>query len=367
MHTTMGPGAGLTSAVSPAGGHATSVPLDLPSPRAPIPVPVAVVHDDSGRAGAAGLGWDVPLSYVRRSTDSWHRKPSIVAGGDDAAPEQVTLVLGGVASLMVRTGDHYVPFAADSYQELRETASGWTLRTLDNLEYAFAPGFDVGMWMLVSIRDLAGRDEVILRYASAGMNPLIEGCAYEPRLASVAYTFLDPALGKVPLYEIELDYQPWWRPSYRHAAGDQQACRSQPGAQGFEVALPFEHVQDHSLSFERTRTISAIRVMARDNLSPDAPARPIRQYQLSYEPDPATDQPRLRAVTTTGEAGTPEGDPNMPCSSLATVMATLRRSIRRTRSTIPTMRRARHSPSCASVRASRSRASSSRGPTSIPA
>src|SRR4051794_36599451 len=72
-HTSVGPGAGLGAPMSPTGAYATSVPLDLPPARGGVPVPLSVVYTGSARAGAAGAGWDVPLSYVRRSTTSWRR------------------------------------------------------------------------------------------------------------------------------------------------------------------------------------------------------------------------------------------------------------------------------------------------------
>src|SRR6476646_6526568 len=55
---------GFSGKVNAAGGYASTVPLDLPTPRGGITVPVEVSfggHD----VGAAGVGWDVPLSFVR--------------------------------------------------------------------------------------------------------------------------------------------------------------------------------------------------------------------------------------------------------------------------------------------------------------
>lgn len=141
MHTTQGGGAGLTASVTANGGYATAVPLDLPSPRGPVPVPVSIVHTGSPRAGAAGLGWDVPISYVRRSTTAWQRKPA--ADDTVGAGERIVVALGGAPSLMVPRGDHYVPFAASDYQELRFEDNVWRLTTLANLEYTFAPAASI--------------------------------------------------------------------------------------------------------------------------------------------------------------------------------------------------------------------------------
>jgi hypothetical protein len=65
---------GFQGAVNSVGGYAASVPLDLPAARGGLPVPVQVLYRGN-RVGAAGLGWDVPLSYVFRSATIAHRRP----------------------------------------------------------------------------------------------------------------------------------------------------------------------------------------------------------------------------------------------------------------------------------------------------
>ena len=54
------------------GGHADQ---QSPDPRGSLPVPVSLVYTGSARAGAAGAGWDVPLTYVRRQVSTWRRRP----------------------------------------------------------------------------------------------------------------------------------------------------------------------------------------------------------------------------------------------------------------------------------------------------
>src|ERR1043165_9294089 len=53
--------------VSPAGVYQTSVPLDLPAARGGLPLPIQVTYTGRG-VGAAGQGWDVPISYIWRDT-----------------------------------------------------------------------------------------------------------------------------------------------------------------------------------------------------------------------------------------------------------------------------------------------------------
>jgi hypothetical protein len=98
-HTTSGSGAGLDGAVSPTGGFAAQVPLEIPSPRGDLPVPLSVVYTGSARAGAAGQGWDIPISYVRRSTSIWRRKPWAylpqTSIEEPRGAKRVTVALGG--------------------------------------------------------------------------------------------------------------------------------------------------------------------------------------------------------------------------------------------------------------------------------
>src|ERR1041384_3889062 len=65
---------GFASQVNSTGGFSATVPLDLPPAKRGLPVPVSVVY--GGRAvGAAGMGWDLPLSYIIRDTTYAHRLP----------------------------------------------------------------------------------------------------------------------------------------------------------------------------------------------------------------------------------------------------------------------------------------------------
>src|SRR5690349_15896159 len=65
---------GFRGAVNSQGGYGASVPLDLPAARSGLLVPVQVVYGGN-QVGAAGLGWDVPLSYVFRGATIAHRRP----------------------------------------------------------------------------------------------------------------------------------------------------------------------------------------------------------------------------------------------------------------------------------------------------
>ena len=63
---------GFAGAVNSSGGYGASVALDLPPVRGGLPLPLSVVYGEH-RFGAAGLGWDVPLSFIRRDVTIAHR------------------------------------------------------------------------------------------------------------------------------------------------------------------------------------------------------------------------------------------------------------------------------------------------------
>src|SRR4051794_30037957 len=68
VHNATGVGAGG------GGDFATSVPLDLPSVRGGLPLPLQVVRGGN-RVGAAGLGFEVPFSSIRREHTVAYRRP----------------------------------------------------------------------------------------------------------------------------------------------------------------------------------------------------------------------------------------------------------------------------------------------------
>jgi len=100
---------GFSGSVNSSGGYGASVALDLPASRGGLPIPVEIVYRERG-VGAAGLGWDVPLSYIYRDRTIAHRRPMPMANGAWQAREAITLVLGG------------------RQMDLVQTASGWAAR-----------------------------------------------------------------------------------------------------------------------------------------------------------------------------------------------------------------------------------------------
>src|SRR5579859_7778119 len=109
LQPSAGPSGGGFAGVNASGAYGTSVPLDLPDAHGGLPVPVQISYSESG-VGAAGRGWDVPLSYIRQDSTLVYRRP---VGTANVAPQprtQVTLVLAGRRMTLV------------------QTASGWSAR-----------------------------------------------------------------------------------------------------------------------------------------------------------------------------------------------------------------------------------------------
>src|SRR6266436_2656924 len=80
--------------VNQTGTYAATVPLDLPAARGGLPVPLQIVYGAHG-AGAAGLGWDIPLSYIQRDRTFAHRRPLSAPGTLPVPRERTYLSLLG--------------------------------------------------------------------------------------------------------------------------------------------------------------------------------------------------------------------------------------------------------------------------------
>src|SRR5262249_24895506 len=95
------------SLVNATGGYSTSIPLALPAERAGLPVPFQISYGTHG-VGAAGLGWDIPFSYIRRDRTFAHRRPFYVGYNLPRPRERVFLSLLGAGGDLVRQGDTWV-------------------------------------------------------------------------------------------------------------------------------------------------------------------------------------------------------------------------------------------------------------------
>src|SRR5262245_30552087 len=117
---------GFAGDVNASGGYGAQVPLDLPAARGGLPVPVQITYGERG-VGAAGLGWDVPLSYIRRDRTFAHRRPMGTSSSGPEARERVTVVLGGRSLELVNTASGWVARRDAPDIKVREQDSTWTM------------------------------------------------------------------------------------------------------------------------------------------------------------------------------------------------------------------------------------------------
>jgi len=158
-----------------------------------------VVYTGLTRAGAAGAGWDIPLSYVAWQKPQRNR-PSGESGLGET-PRRLIMSLGGSQQRMVRIdpiGFRFIPYLADGYMDLSFANGGWSLRTLDNLEYRFEPasalGGDAGhpawpgvfeLWLLTQVRDTVGGDKIVIEYDPTPLG----SCKPDLRMKRLSYTY----------------------------------------------------------------------------------------------------------------------------------------------------------------------------------
>jgi RHS repeat-associated protein len=293
-HLTTGPAAASAN-VSPSGAYTTAVPLDLPAGRGSIPIPLSVVYNGSSRVGTAGAGWDVPLSFVRRSRSTMRRKPgsglALLTNGVVAA-ERVLMSLGGGVQHMVPTSDPnvYRPAAAHSASELRYQPDSrtWQLVTSDGLRYWFAAAdtiapasqtrlADPELYYLTEITRVDGRDRLVLDYE---VRP-----GPELNLLGIRYSF--QAGTETPLYDVRLVYRDWTTPGILSSN------------------------RDSGYTTVRSSLLDRVDVFKRDVFRGTSTRR-YRSYSLGYEADADTGAPRLSDVRIRGEEGVVSGPESLP-------------------------------------------------------
>src|SRR4051812_38841410 len=109
--------------VASGGDYGAAVPLDFSPIDGALPVPLQVVH--SGKSlGAAGLGWDVPVSYVFHNTTLAHRRPETNSAGV-IGHEQWSMTLLGERIDLVRNSADTAWIAQHGHPqlEIRQTSS----------------------------------------------------------------------------------------------------------------------------------------------------------------------------------------------------------------------------------------------------
>src|SRR5262245_50438592 len=262
--------------VSAFGGYAASLPLALPAPRGGLPLPLDIRYGAKG-VGAAGLGWDVPLSYVRRTTSIAHRRPA--SARTLQGREQVTVSLLGQTLDMVRRGQEWVPRRDAPDLVLRQQGDGtWLLTDGQARTWRFTRLAVPGLWLLASIRSAGNASRVDLDY-EVTQQTFPGGTGVSMDLAWIRYNH-HPTEG-CPKNEISLRY-------------------------GAVSTAPLSLTLLDDVVLVRRRVLVTVGVTALPTCT--GVAERFRIYELVYLEDPDTRQLRLRSLRVRGRPGTPEYD-----------------------------------------------------------
>ena len=290
----------------PSGGasgyYGTSVPLDLPAVRGNLPIPLQVVY--GGRnIGAAGMGWDVPMSYVFRSASIAHQRPKpaafTAAGATLTPPLRFIVSLGGDRTELVRN-------AADT---------AWVGLRNNTMIEVRADG-DTGMMMF----DGEGRT---YRFSSVGATStarLVHGDLYLLKDISALgntvhfeYTFGAPRLPtgstvlSINIANVSYNTNPFMSSTcFKHTIQLNYDALA-------DGAVPLATTTWNGTVVARTSKITSIDVESKATCADSYQV--LREYSFSYQADADTLRPQLRSVVLKGRQGTPEHDAPLPVAT----------------------------------------------------
>ena len=310
---------GFAGAVNSSGGYDASVPLDLPASRGGLPVPVQIVNR-AHRVGAAGLGWDVPLSYIFRDiTTIAYRRPANFADASPQAREHVLLMLNGQRIDLVRNA----------------IATAWVAR----LNGAQLEVRDLGGDSMV-MYDGEGRTYHFSAQGHAAGSRLVEGNLYLLRHISgpggnnvhLEYSIGAPVLPtsdpqdktiglSIDLANVSYNPSPTTVNCYMNQVILNYDAAPPPVNTAPSPALSMSILERTVLA--RVHTLTTVDVVSRSTCTTDATdGVALRTYQLNYQSDPDTDQPQLQSVTMIGQQGTPERNTILPVAAFTYGTAT---------------------------------------------
>jgi RHS repeat-associated protein len=282
---------GYTGAPNKTGTYAATIPLDLPMARGGLPVPLQIVYGAHG-AGAAGLGWDIPLSYIQRDRTFAHRRPLSAPGTLPVPRERAYLSLLGQTVELERQGnsDDWFAHSGTLALSVRQTGDTWQADDGTGRLYTFVRpvvfGY-TGIWLLHSV-SAAGGARVEVTYQTVSQT-LDGGHGIEVSLARLRYN-PHPTVADCWKNEVVLAYGLSAHPLSLSILGDKILAR---------------------------RSLLT-RIDVESRATCEAPFERLRRYQFEYPSqgyDPDTGLPRLRAVRMFGRQGTPEEFTSMPVAA----------------------------------------------------
>ncbi|MEP7043276.1 MAG: RHS repeat-associated core domain-containing protein [Dokdonella sp.] len=292
---------GFAGSVNASGGYSTQVPLELPSIRGGLPTPLQIAYGGN-KVGAAGLGWDVPLSYIAHQTTLAHRRPINAVEQAPQAREQWLLVLDGQSTLLVRNAANtaWVPQRNGAQLELRDQGGGtFVLYDGSGLTYTFtAEGGSAGSRLdngnLSLLRDVTGPGGSHLHLEYGISTPALPGGGSGLAIDLKNVRYNPDATGSCYKHQITLTYD---------------APSAQPLALTMLDTVPLL----------RMDKLTGVDVASRATLDAGAPCGgsmvALRRYALTYQADADSAAPQLQSVTVRGQAGTPEANTTLPVTT----------------------------------------------------
>jgi RHS repeat-associated protein len=286
------------SRVDATGVFATAIPLELPPARGELPIPLQITYGARG-VGAAGLGWDVPLSYIQHDSTLAHRRPASSAGALPQLRERTYLSLLGQSAELMLDGDVWVARSGTLELAARENGSAWLVYDGQGRTYTFtrpAALGDTGLWLLKSV-SAEGGASIELTYRISAM-VLDGGFGTSIDLVSIAYNTELPTIRPLPgcaKNVITLTYGP-----------------------GSATPLSMSILDDRVLV--RNETLKLLDVNSRATCH--TPLQRLRRYEFQYVPDTDTQLPRLHTVRVFGRQGTPEENTALPIATYSYGSAT---------------------------------------------
>jgi hypothetical protein len=255
--------------VNATGTYGASIPIEIPQARGGLPIPLQLMYRAHG-VGAAGLGWDVPLSYVQNDRAFAHRRPLSAPGALPVPRERTYLSFLGQNLELQQEGTSTLWYAHSGTLALqvRHTGPTWVAQDGTGNKFTFerpAAFGATGLWLLTSVSG-AGGARVELSYQTKN-EPLDGGAGLEVNLVGIRYN-PHPLVPQCWKNQIVLIY-------------------------GMTSQKPVVITVLGDTLFTRRDLLTGIDVQSRATC--ESPLERLRRYQLTLaaDPDPDTGLPRL--------------------------------------------------------------------------
>ncbi|MBV8186064.1 MAG: VCBS repeat-containing protein, partial [Alphaproteobacteria bacterium] len=278
------------SVVDAAGNFPASVPLELPAVRGGLPIPLEINYGPH-EVGAAGLGWSMPLSYLRQSLSIAHRRPQSAPDAIPSLQQRTTLSLLGRSVDLVAQGTSWIARLGTQELVVQQSGADWLAYDGQGRTFTFKAVSTLpneGLFLLKTITTMNGA-KVELTY-------------------EISTWGLDGGSGTA-IDLIGIDYNSPTAPTLPIACAKNHIALSYLNGSIAPIAL--STLDDAILV--RKSTLTQIDITSHVDCLTD-PQR-VRRYTFQYAADPDTGLPRLSTVTKFGQQGTPEETTGIPVAS----------------------------------------------------